>query len=578
MPIRRVLSLSACAIFALMIAYTGWQLFQVQRELRQAQASVGRLQSAIEAGDASGREEALKELQSAAGDADDRTNGIWWSVLTRLPIAGDDARGIRALSHAVSSVADEALPSVVTSADALDGLVVDGRVDLDVVTSLQEPVSRASRVLAEATEEIAGVDSSGFFGALRVRYRDLVDQFDDAASGLRSADTALQVLPAMAGADGPRDYLLLFQNNAEIRATGGMPGSWAQLHADNGELELREQGTAGEFPRADQPVVPLTPAESAVYGIEYGVFFQNPGYSPDFQRGAEIWRAHWDARYPKIDLDGVLAVDPVALSYLLRGTGPITVEDRTLTSDNAVEELLSRPYLDLEPTAQDEFFAEAARSIFDGVTGDLDSPFDLVEGLAQAAREGRFLVAPFDEQVLSRLQGTRVLGELSGDDRSVPHIDIGINDGGASKMSYYLRYAAELESTSCTGGKQQISGQMRLSQTISPQQAATLPVSVTGAGSLGIEPGQQAVFVRLYGPAGGEVGDIMIDGKRVALAEEARIDDRQVITLLIEIATDDDVFLTWTVETGENQTSPVRLNMTPGVASGNHEQTFASSC
>ena len=46
----------------------------------------------------------------------------------------------------------------------------------------------------------------------------------------------------MAGADGPRDYLLVFQNNAEIRATGGLPGSWARLHAEDGKLEHRPAG------------------------------------------------------------------------------------------------------------------------------------------------------------------------------------------------------------------------------------------------------------------------------------------------------------------------------------------------
>ncbi len=150
----------------------------------------------------------------------------------------------------------------------------------------------------------------------------------------------------MLGADRPREYLLLFQNNAEIRATGGMPGSWARISAENGRIDMVEQGTASDFPTADSPVVPLTEAEVAVYGEEYGAYFQDPGFAPDFQRGAEIWAAHWARRFPDVDLDGVLAIDPVAMSYLLDGTGPVSAEGRRLTSSNAVEELLSRPYLD----------------------------------------------------------------------------------------------------------------------------------------------------------------------------------------------------------------------------------------
>ena len=249
----------------------------------------------------------------------------------------------------------------------------------------------------------------------------------------------------MIGSPGRRDYLLLFQNNAEIRATGGMPGSWARIHADDGRIEMVEQGTASDFPTAEEPVVPLTDAEVAVYGEEYGLYFQDPGFAPDFPRGAEMWNAHWERQFPDIELDGVLALDPVGMSYLLAGTGPVEVDGRVLTSENVVEELLSRPYLELDPAAQDRFFEAAARAIFDAATDELASPVSFLEGFQRAASEGRFLVAPFDGQDARRLDGSRVLGALPGDDGQTPHVDIGVNDATASKMSYYLRYRTTVE-------------------------------------------------------------------------------------------------------------------------------------
>jgi hypothetical protein len=576
--IRRVLTAAVVVILLGTIGYTGWQVFQLQRDLRQAEASADALRVAVDTRDAGARDAALLDLQQSAGAAESRTDGWWWSALTVVPLVGDDARGLRAVSSALSSVADDALPGAVASVDDLDTLIADGRIDLEVLASLDEPVGRAATVIAAAADEVNEVDSDGFFGALKVRYRDLADQLDDAATGLRSADTALDVLPAMVGAEGPRTYLLLFQNNAEIRATGGMPGSWALVRVDDGQIDLGLQGTAGDFPRAAEPVIPLTPEEIDIYGAEYGVFFQNPGVAPDFPRAADLWRAHWDTAYPGTDLDGVIALDPVALSYLLRGTGPVEVAGRTVTSDNAVDELLSRPYLELEPTAQDEFFAEATKAIFEAVTGELASPLDFAEGFSQAARERRFLVASFDDEVSADLSGTRVAGEWVGDDGATPHFDIGLNDAGASKMSYYLRYAAELSSTSCDGGQQQFFGQLKLRQTIAPDDAAGLPESVTGALNVGVEPGEQAVFVRLYGPAGGSIEDVMIDGRTTQLASEVRIDDRQVITLLIELSTVAEVLVTWTAESGEGQTEPLEFDMTPGVATGDNRQTIASSC
>ena len=76
------------------------------------------------------------------------------------------------------------------------------------------------------------------------------------------------------------------------------------------------------------------------------------------------------------------------MSYLLAGTGPVDVGDGlTLTSENVVSELLSRPYLELAPTAQDELFRIAARAIFDASTRKLVDPVGFVRGVGRAVDE-----------------------------------------------------------------------------------------------------------------------------------------------------------------------------------------------
>ena len=94
-------------------------------------------------------------------------------------------------------------------------------------------------------------------------------------------------------------------------------------------------------------------------------------------------------------------------------------------------------------------------------------------------------------------------------------MDIGVNDATGSKMSYYLRYRASVDAQSCEDDRQQLSGRLTVSQTISPSQAERLPDSVTGGGNNGIEPGLQVVLFRIYSPYEGSISDIMIDGARV---------------------------------------------------------------
>jgi len=561
------------------VAYTGWLAWQVQGDLRGAQSSATRLQGALSEPDPAARASAVSDLRAAAGSAQARTDGAWWGVLTHAPLVGDDATGVRALSRSLDTIANEATQPLVESVDSLDRLTSAGRVDLDVVAELERPVAQAQDAVAAADAEVSGLDFSGYAGPLRSRFEDYVDLVADATSGLAAAEQATRVLPTMLGADGPRDYLLIFQNNAEIRATGGMPGSWALAHAEAGKLSLTRQGTAGDFPTLDEPVLPLSEGELAVYEEPLGIYFQNPGFTPDYPRAAELWRAHWDRKFPTVPLDGVVALDPVALSYLVEGTGPVQVGGTSLTSDTLVDELLNKPYLELDPVAQDALFQQAAKAIFDATTGDLPSPIAFVQGVNRAATEGRLLVASFDEGVTRELSGTRVLGELSGDDGATPHVDIGVNDATGSKMSYYLRYSAEVRATGCEADRQALSGSMTLNQQISAAEAAELPISVTGGGNYGTEPGSQLVQVRLYGPWGGSLDHVRLDGKSLDRnLDVVQLDGRPVATVSVLLPSRDDVVLTWSMETGEGQTDDVELGITPSIVRGTNDATFRTAC
>ena len=63
-------------------------------------------------------------------------------------------------------------------------------------------------------------------------------------------------MPALLGGSGPRDYLLVFQNNAELRATGGLPGVMSLIHAENGRVDITRQASAGAMGELDEPVLP----------------------------------------------------------------------------------------------------------------------------------------------------------------------------------------------------------------------------------------------------------------------------------------------------------------------------------
>jgi hypothetical protein len=575
---RRRLLVGLLAIVVVAVVYTGWQTSRVHGELTQAEDAAQRLRASIGSGDKAERSSALGDLRLAAAAAHDHSDGPWWSLLSHLPLVGDDVTGIRALSSSLDAVATEGIQPLADAVDGLDGISTDGKVDLQTVASLQDPVERSAEAFRAADADVSTLDSSGYAGFLKMRFDDYVDDIARLERGVRMAANATAVLPDVLGAAGPRNYLLVFQNNAEIRATGGLPGAWALVHAEDGRLTIEQQGTgSGDFPRLDEPVIALTPEEDAVYSDLMGTFFLDANFTPDYPRAAELWRARWERDYAPTTVDGVLSLDPVSLSYLLRGTGPVEVGDVTLTADNAIQELLNEPYLTLDNTAQDAFFATAAKNIFDALTGDAVTPVEVVKALAQAAQEGRFLMASYDDAVEPALADSPVQGALAADDGTDPHVQIGLVDATGSKMSYYMRYRARVSSQSCADGVQSLLGSMTLDQSISAAAASQLPVSVTGPGTFGTSRGLQTVVVRIYSPTGGSLGPIRIDGATIDYEPEP-LNGRQVATILTQLDGPDDVVVNWTMTTGAGQTGDGSTGVTPGVTGGSKASSFASSC
>ncbi len=574
--------MAVAVVVGLLVAagWTAWQAWEIQSDLGRAQRSVGVLRIAVDRGDVATQQVALADLRDSATAADDRAGGWWWTGITHLPVVGDDAEGVQVLGQTLSLISEDGLSPLADVVNQFDEVTRGKGIDLDVVRQMEDPIAAADGAFSTAVNDLDGLDSSGYVGALRTRFDDYRSQVDAAAAGLSAGRTAVDLLPSMAGGDETRDYLLIFQNNAEIRASGGLPGSWARLRAEDGRLTLREQGAWGDFAVTDEPVVPLTAAEESIFGDSIATFFSNPGYVPDFPRSAQIWDGFWARKYPEIDLDGVITIDPVALSYLVAGTGPVQVDDVRLTEDNLVDEVLRAPYARLAaPADQDAFFQSTARAVFDAITGDLASPTAFVDGLARASREGRFLVAPFEQREAEALEGTAVAGALTGADVRTPYVDVGINDATASKMSYYLRYDAQVDSISCdAAGRQQLAGRMTMRQDISPRAAMALSDYVTGGGRLGTEPGSQLLAVQLYGPVGGDIGSVQLNGRQVAGLTVARLEDRPVVSLSVLLNSRDDVVVTWDMTSGDGQSGDPELSMTPSVVPGIEGATSPSGC
>src|SRR5690349_6301064 len=324
------------------------------------------LQTQLTDSDAASAKATLGALRADTERSRDRTSGRLWSVGAHLPVVGDDFRAVRAVAVGVDRIADRALPPIVSISASLNAKAFsprDGRIDLAAMERIRPAVTKSSKALSAEAATIAAIDPNPLAGPLESQVRDLQAKVSKAAGGARAAATATELAPALLGAEGERSYLVIFQNNAEIRSTGGLSGAFVIMHAKDGAISIDSPGSSPDLmTKVDKPPLELTDDELLVYPSDMGTDIRDTNFTPDFPRVGQLDRAIVK-RELNTDVDGVLSMDPVGLSYVLRGTGPVTLTDGTvLTADNAIRTLLNETYRKFEDNArQDAYFAGAAQ-------------------------------------------------------------------------------------------------------------------------------------------------------------------------------------------------------------------------
>jgi hypothetical protein len=520
--VRRRILAGLAVLAVLILLGVGWLALRAQQargHLLAAVPLVSQLQTQTRAGDAGGAQRTLKRLQEHTGAARARTSDPMWRLAGAAPWAGDDLRAVSVLSRAVDDLARRGLPPLVESAGTLDPATFapkNGRIDLAALQRLAAPVATADDEIRRVSADVARLDTDGLLPPVVAAVGQLRGKLDEAASLTRTGRKATTLLPPMLGADGPRTYLLIFQNPAEARATGGLPGAYAVVRADRGRIEMTGQGTASELGTFPKPVLPLTRDQTGLYTQRLGTFAADVNFTPHFPTAAKLFREMYERRTGG-RVDAVVATDPVALSYLLEGSAGVPLPGgATLRADNAVRLLLSDVYAKFSnPRAQDAFFATAARSTFEALSGGHLAGSAAVHGLAKAAGEHRVLVwssRPEEQRVLT---GTVLAGELPARDGPSPVIGVFLNDGTGAKMSYYLRQSVQVVAGSCRpDGRRELRLRITVRSTAPP--ARGLP-DLVADGRIGLARGVARTNVLVFAPVDGAIDSATADGKPLPL-------------------------------------------------------------
>jgi len=327
----------------LALALAGYKAERVWKLAQSLQGRLDRLQAAADGTADIGLRELGADLRGTHADLNalQREIGFLLPLMRRLgwvPGIGGDLQAAPPLLYMALSVT-EAGTLAFDSLEPLIALTEDGSTDgrtlahaVEILSDARADLEGAQIPLTRAAERRAEIDAA----TLSARTARWVARLDRYLPLLQAALDGGRVLPDLLGASGRRSYLVLAQNNDELRGSGGFISAAGRLTLENGEiaeLVFEDAYAVDDFGR---PYPDPPPPLLRYMGTDLWVF-RDANWSPDHptsaQKALELYRISRE-----LQADGVLSVDQHTLQALAAAMAPLEVEGwpEPVTGENVI--------------------------------------------------------------------------------------------------------------------------------------------------------------------------------------------------------------------------------------------------
>ncbi len=323
----------------------------------------------------------------------------------------------------------------------------------------------------------------------------------DMLSGMLSR--FVDVMPTVFGFDGPRSYLVLFQNNMELRPGGGFIGSYGVLSLTNGKIE---KFTIHDVYDADGKLRGHIEPPFAIrrYLPSVHLYLRDSNFDVDFTKSAST-SAFLLSQETGEKVDGVIAVDVSFVKMLLAVFGPVYVADykETVTSGNLFPLAEQHAEKNFFPgSSQKKDFLQALFVAMQNSFSSKPIPYlSLLTAISDAASQKHVLFA-FSDQATQNLFIANNMSSSLWDDRQATENGIndflGVNEAniGVNKANFFI--------------KRSISHEVSILDTGSINETATISYENNSSSWPG---GDYKMYLRVILPNRSSVTGIAIDGQ-----------------------------------------------------------------
>jgi hypothetical protein len=399
-----------------------------------------------------------------------------------------------------SAAAAGAGRELLASVDGLAGRtqILEGALPLDGLTELQAEVRTAGEAIGGRVAA-----RGGLWGPLADARREFDDVAASSSRRLSEGAEALGAARTFLGAGGPRRYLVVAQNNAEMRDQGAVL-SYVVVRFENGRMVREKQGSVGDLTLTAPAPTPVPEGTRQVFGsLAPTQTWQSVNATADFafsgRAMADMYRqASGQA------VDGVIALDVPALAGLLRTVGPVTIDGvaEPVTGDNVARLLLHDFYKGLGPhsdqTLRRERQSDVVRAVMDRLIGGARDAVTLGRALGDAAAGGhlRLWSANAGEEDVFERTGLGGGPATTEPDRT---FHVAVQNRTASKLDYFVKPSVRQDVRLTKQG----TAVVRTTVVLDNQApAGATPSYQFGPAGITEKPGDYLAWVLLWGPEG----------------------------------------------------------------------------
>lgn len=561
-------------IIGLLIFRLGTDAKSMLSEANTLKTDLKAVMTGVKERDVESAQNATLKLDNTVRKLDRTLSSPVWKAVSHVPFAGKYVKSVNTLVSVAEDASDNILKPALDVMDEypLEGLKVGDGFSVSTINAYLNLLEDIEPRIESMTTKMQTVK-------LPLGKTEMLSEYTQMLTKLTAAykenGEYLPLFRAFLGDGSDKLYLLAAQNSAEIRASGGFPGSMGTIRIEDGVL------TIDDFKTVYDMISVNPPTEAHITDTEYLLFSGSLDYArdacyiPDFERVGEIWALAYESKNDE-HIDGVISLTPVIIQKVLAYTGAVTLSDGTeLNGDNATQMLqkdLYYKYLSSNSSYKvsnaydyvDSLFAETAKIVMGKLVDDFDINriADYSKIFTDGGKDRTILMWMEDETAESYVKAAGCSGALN-DDPSNPEAGVFFSGANGSKLGWFVSLDTQIGDD----------------VTINDDGSRTYDVTVTvsnditrddmyraGNYIIGNYNGQVESYLHLFAPAGGTISDFETSNSMTMNMDEYH-GLEVAYNVEFMLAPSNPVTVTYKVTTAPGVSTPLKISQTPTLQS-----------